>query len=83
MVASVSVDPLDDLRVLEIGGGIGRIQAELLDAGATEGEIVELVSAYEPFARELAREKGLEARTTFHVVDRALRSSAGGVDHRG
>ena len=69
MVASASKDGVDGLRVLEIGGGIGRIQAELLDAGAGKGEIVELVSSYEPYARELAREKGFEARTTFHVVD--------------
>jgi magnesium-protoporphyrin O-methyltransferase len=69
MVASASTGTLDGLRVLEIGGGIGRIQAELLDAGAGEGEIVELVSAYGPYARELAREKSLEARTSFHVLD--------------
>lgn len=69
MVASVSTGTLDGLRILEIGGGIGRIQAELLSAGAAEGEIVELVSAYEPYARELAREKGLEDQTSFHVVD--------------
>jgi len=69
MVASLSAEPLDGARVLEIGGGIGRIQAELLGAGAEEGEIVELVPAYEPYARELARENGLDARTSFHVVD--------------
>jgi magnesium-protoporphyrin O-methyltransferase len=69
MVASVSTGMLDGARVLEIGGGIGRIQAELLDAGADQGEIIELVSAYEPYARELARDKGLEGRTSFHVVD--------------
>ena len=69
MVASVSAGGLDGLRVLEIGGGIGSVQAELLEAGAAEGEIAELVSAYEPYARELARERGLEARTTFRVVD--------------
>ena len=69
MVASVSTESLDGARVLEIGGGIGRIQAELLAAGAEEGEIVELVSAWEPYARELARERGLETRTSFHVVD--------------
>lgn len=69
MVASVSTGMLDGTRVLEIGGGIGRIQAELLDAGADQGEIIELVSAYEPYARELARDKGLEGRTSFHVVD--------------
>jgi magnesium-protoporphyrin O-methyltransferase len=69
MIASVSVGALDDMRVLEIGGGIGLIQAELLAAGADQGEVVELVAAYEPYARELARETRLEGRTSFHIVD--------------
>ena len=56
MIASVSAAALDGARVLEIGGGIGRIQAELLATGADQGEVVELVGAYEPYARELARE---------------------------
>jgi magnesium-protoporphyrin O-methyltransferase len=55
--------------VLEIGGGIGTIQVELLKAGAESGEVVELVGAYEPYARELAREADLEARTRFRVAD--------------
>ena len=55
--------------MLEIGGGIGRIQAELLATGADQGEVVELVGAYEPYARELAREIGLEGRTSFRIVD--------------
>ena len=55
--------------MLEIGGGIGRIQAELLATGADQGEVVELVGAYEPYARELARDIGLEARTSFRIVD--------------
>ena len=66
MVASVSGE-LAGARILEIGGGIGTIQAELLAAGADRGEIVELVAAYEPYARELAQEKGLEHRSTFRV----------------
>ena len=69
MIASVSTGALDGMRVLEIGGGIGRIQAELLAAGADRGEVVELVAAYEPYARELARETGLEGRTSFRIVD--------------
>jgi phospholipid N-methyltransferase len=69
MVASVSAAALHDARVLEIGGGIGAIQAELLAAGAKQGEVVELVSAYEPFARELARDKGIEDRIAFRVAD--------------
>jgi hypothetical protein len=56
-------------RVLEIGGGIGTIQAEFLAAGADRGEIVELVAAYEPYARELVQEKGLASRSTFRVAN--------------
>ena len=59
----------DGGRVLEIGGGIGALQAVLLERGADEGEIVEIVDAYEPYARELARERGLEERTSFRVAD--------------
>jgi len=69
MVAAGKAGGLDGARVLEIGGGIGALQAELLEAGAEEGEIVELVSAWEPYARELAREKGLEQRVEFRVAD--------------
>jgi len=69
MVASIPATALDGARVLEIGGGIGTIQAELLAAGAAQGEIVELVAAYEPYARELALEKGLAQRSTFRVAD--------------
>jgi hypothetical protein len=69
MVESAAEGGLEGSRVLEIGGGIGTMQAELLEAGAERGEVVELVTAYEPYARELAREKGLEDRTAFRVVD--------------
>jgi magnesium-protoporphyrin O-methyltransferase len=69
MIASVSVGALDGMRVLEVGGGIGGVQAELLAIGADRGEVVELVPAYEPYARELARETGLEGRTSFRILD--------------
>jgi hypothetical protein len=69
MVALAAEPGVEDARVLEIGGGVGALQAELLAAGAARGEVVEIVAAYEPYARELARERGLEERTTFRVVD--------------
>ncbi len=69
MVAAASAPGLDGARVLEIGGGIGTLQSELLSAGAAQGEIVELVPAWEPYARELARERGIEERTSFRVAD--------------
>jgi SAM-dependent methyltransferase len=69
MVASVVDVGVDGRSVLEIGGGVGALQAELLAAGASTGEVVELVPAYEPYARELAVEKGLSERVTFRVAD--------------
>jgi len=69
MVSSASAHPLTGARILEIGGGIGTIQAELLAAGASSGEVIELVSAYEPYARELARDKRIDDRSTFRVAD--------------
>jgi Methyltransferase domain len=69
MVASVPIDARRGARVLEIGGGVGTIQAELLAGGADRGEIIELVPAYQPYAQELARDKGIEDRSTFRVAD--------------
>jgi hypothetical protein len=69
MVESASAGGLAGARVLEIGGGIGKLQVELLEAGAASGEVAELVDAYRPFAAELAREQGLEERTAFVVAD--------------
>jgi hypothetical protein len=69
MLEAASERELVGVQVLDIGGGIGMLQAELVESGAARGEVLELVSAYEPYARELAREKGLEERTAFHVGD--------------
>jgi hypothetical protein len=69
MVKSVAAVERNGGRILEIGGGIGAIQAELIVAGADRGEVVELLSAYEPYAREIARDKHIEGRTTFRVAD--------------
>jgi hypothetical protein len=77
LVASV-VQGIEGSSVLEIGGGVGAVQAELLAAGAERGEVVELVAAYEPYARELAEERGFAKRTRFRVVD--LLEEPAGVD---
>jgi magnesium-protoporphyrin O-methyltransferase len=69
MLAAASRPGLDGARVLEIGGGIGALQVELLLEGAEQGEVVELVGSYEPYARELAREHRVEERTSFRVAD--------------
>jgi Methyltransferase domain len=60
--------------VLEVGGGIGAIQLELLKAGAVRAVNVELSPAYDPYAAELLRVKGLEARADRRVLDFAERA---------
>ena len=55
--------------VLEIGGGIGAIQLELLRAGATNAVSIELTPTYEKAATELLRESGFEDRVVRRVMD--------------
>jgi hypothetical protein len=76
MLDSVVARGLTGVRVLEIGGGIGKLQVELLQAGAATGEVAEVVGAYEPYADQLARERGLEERTRFVLADVLERSDA-------
>lgn len=69
MAEQATVTGVEGARVLEIGGGVGKLQAELVKAGAASGEIVELVPTYERYARELAQAAGIDERTAFRVVD--------------
>lgn len=55
--------------VMEVGGGVGALQAELLRRGAATGLVADVVPAYESFARELARETGVDERTTWVLAD--------------
>jgi len=55
--------------VLEVGGGIGAIQIELLKAGAARAISVELTPTYEEAATDLLREAGLEDRVERRVMD--------------
>jgi hypothetical protein len=64
--------------VVEIGGGVGQIQAELLRRGAAHGTVVEVVSAYEGPAAELARAVAVDERSSFVLAD--LRVEPGAVE---
>jgi len=55
--------------VLDIGGGIGAIELELLDAGAERATNVELSGGYEDAAAELIAERGVEGRVDRQVGD--------------
>lgn len=60
---------VDGSDVLEVGGGIGVLQLELLKAGARSSVNVELSAGYEEAAAELAAETGFEERLTRRVGD--------------
>jgi hypothetical protein len=62
--------------VLEVGGGIGGIQIELLKAGAARATSIELTPTYESAAAELLSEAGLQDRVERQVADFALMSAA-------
>ena len=55
--------------VLEVGGGIGAVQIELVKAGAESAVSVELTPTYERVAAELLAETGLQGRVRRQVTD--------------
>lgn len=60
---------VDGRTVLEVGGGIGAIQIELLKAGAARAMSVELTPTYEKEAILLLHEQGLESRVERRLMD--------------
>ena len=64
------------MTVLEVGGGIGAIQVELLKAGAASAVSIELTPTYEDVARQLLDEAGLAERVERKVMDFAEASPA-------
>jgi Methyltransferase domain len=60
---------VEGLTLLEVGGGIGAIQLELLKAGLAGAVSVELTPTYEASAAELLREAGFADRVERRVMD--------------
>ena len=69
MVALLEQAGVAGATVLEIGGGAGEIQLELLERGATSATNLELSPAYEPEAAALLAEAGLTGRVERRLVD--------------
>ena len=76
MVEFLESRGIEGATVLEIGGGVGEIQIELLKRGATGVVNLELSPAYDQEAKRLLREAGVE-----HKAERRLQDigSTGGV----
>lgn len=62
LVDELAQHGLDGASVLEVGGGVGAIDLELLGQGAKRAVVVELSNGYDEDARALAAEAGVEAR---------------------
>ena len=71
MVAFLEQYGLDGLTVLEVGGGVGEIQVELLKRGAARAVNLELSRAYDEEAERLLREAGVEERAQRRLHDLA------------
>ena len=60
---------VDGATVLEIGGGVGEIQVELLRRGAARATNLEISTNYEPEAVELLERSGLRDRVDRRLLD--------------
>jgi magnesium-protoporphyrin O-methyltransferase len=76
MVDLLAQRGVQDATVLEIGGGVGEIQIELLKRGAASATNLELSSAYDAEARQLLAEASLTGRVERRLVDIAANPAA-------
>jgi magnesium-protoporphyrin O-methyltransferase len=72
MVAFLEARGLEGATVLEVGGGVGEIQIELLERGAARTVNLELSPGYDDVAVQLLREHGLEGRAERRLQDIAV-----------
>jgi 2-polyprenyl-3-methyl-5-hydroxy-6-metoxy-1,4-benzoquinol methylase len=76
MVELLSQAGVQNATVLEIGGGVGEIQLELLRGGAASATNLELSPAYDAEAARLMAEAGLADRVQRRLVDIAADPTA-------
>ncbi len=69
IVELIAANGVDGATVLEVGGGVGEIQVELLKRGAARAMNLELSAAYEPQAQQLLADAGLADRVDRRIVD--------------
>jgi hypothetical protein len=69
MVEFLQAVGLEGASVLEIGGGVGELEIELLQAGAARAQNLELSPGYEPEALTLAEQAGVQGRLDWRLHD--------------
>jgi 2-polyprenyl-3-methyl-5-hydroxy-6-metoxy-1,4-benzoquinol methylase len=76
MVEFLEREGLGGASVLEVGGGVGELQVELLKRGAERAVNLELSPAYDDEARRLLAEAGLQGRVERRIHDIAVAPEA-------
>jgi magnesium-protoporphyrin O-methyltransferase len=69
LIEALKAEGVEGSTLLDIGGGIGAIQHELLDAGAAKAVGVDASAAYLDAAREESERRGHGGRVTYHHGD--------------
>jgi 2-polyprenyl-3-methyl-5-hydroxy-6-metoxy-1,4-benzoquinol methylase len=71
MVEFLQAAGVEGASVLEIGGGVGEIEVELLRLGAARAQNLELSGAYQEPARTLAEQAQVQGRIDWRIHDLA------------
>ncbi len=69
LIDAIAARGIEGATVLDIGGGIGAVQLELLAAGAARAESVDATEAYVEAGRAAAERRGFGDRTSGRVGD--------------
>ena len=69
LLKALTEEGVNRRSVLEVGGGIGSLQIELLEAGASHATNVEIIDNYEAAARSLISEHRVDDRVERHIAD--------------
>jgi 2-polyprenyl-3-methyl-5-hydroxy-6-metoxy-1,4-benzoquinol methylase len=69
LIAALKAAGVADLTLLDIGGGVGAIQHELLKEGARSAIAIDASSAYLHAARQEAERQGHAGRVAYHQGD--------------
>jgi 2-polyprenyl-3-methyl-5-hydroxy-6-metoxy-1,4-benzoquinol methylase len=69
LIAALTAEGIEGMTLLDIGGGVGALQQELLAAGVSSATNVEASTAYAEVAREEAERRGYADRVSYHHGD--------------
>jgi 2-polyprenyl-3-methyl-5-hydroxy-6-metoxy-1,4-benzoquinol methylase len=69
LIEALKAEGVEGMTLLDIGGGVGAIQHELLESGVTNAISVDASAAYLDAARDESERRGHRGRVTYHHGD--------------